>query len=115
VTNAGREETALQGFTVQPVVAIRHPLGRTAAQGQRQELDRGPVLANGKEMMLTSVLVADPDLIVRMPEDTLWPFLTTAAITVLMAGLLLRLWWPAAAEGAAILLCEIPLCALAWL
>jgi cytochrome c oxidase subunit 1/cytochrome c oxidase subunit I+III len=61
-------------------------------------------------MLLTSVLDAEPDLIVRMPDDTLWPFLATVAITVLLAGLLLHLWWLAAAGGAAVLLC-----ALGWL
>jgi heme/copper-type cytochrome/quinol oxidase subunit 1 len=96
-------------FAVQPVIASRHPLweDRLHEGSGRSSLDRGPVLDRGKEMLLTSVLDAEPDLIVRMPEDTLWPFLTTAAITVLLAGLLLHLWWLAAAGGAAILLCTL--------
>jgi cytochrome c oxidase subunit I len=96
-------------FAVQPVIASRHPLweDRLHEGSGKSSLDRGPVLADGKEMLLTSVLDAEPDLIVRMPDDTLWPFLTTVAITVLLAGLLLHLWLLAAAGGAAILLATL--------
>jgi cytochrome c oxidase subunit I len=94
-------------FAVIPIVASRHPLWEERLQEGtgRSSLDRGLVLDDGKETMLTTVLDAEPDIIAKMPEDSLWPLLTTAAMAVGFAGLLLHGWWTAGLAGAAILVC----------
>ncbi|MGQ9366395.1 cytochrome c oxidase subunit I [Azospirillum sp. ST 5-10] len=99
-------------FAVVPVVASRHPLWeeRLDEGTGRSSPWRGMVLDDGKEIVATSVLDAEPDVILKMPEDTPWPFVTTLAMTVGFAGLLLHGWWWAAGGGVATLLCL-----LAWL
>ncbi|SFP61169.1 Cytochrome C and Quinol oxidase polypeptide I [Tranquillimonas alkanivorans] len=99
-------------FATAPVLASRHPLweDRLPEGSGRSSLHHGPLLDDGKEAMLTTVLDAEPDLVVKMPDDTLWPFLTTVAMTVFFGALLLHLWtWAAAGLGA------ILLCMLGWL
>ena len=92
-------------FAVIPVIASRHPLWEDALDEtpSRSSLERGPILDEGKEALLTTVIDGEPDLIVKMPEDTLSPFLTTIAMSVFFTGLLLHAWWVAAAAGAALL------------
>ena len=99
-------------FAVQPVVASRHPLweDRLHEGTGVSSIDRGPELDRGKQIMLTSALDAEPDLIAQMPGDSLWPLLTTLGISVLMVGLLLHWWW-VAVGGAAI----VGICMLGWL
>jgi cytochrome c oxidase subunit 1/cytochrome c oxidase subunit I+III len=99
-------------FTVIPVVASRHPLweDRLDEGTGRSSIERGLVLDDGKEIIATTVPDAEPDLILKMPEDSPVPFLTTLAMTVGFAGLLLNWWSMAAIGGAATLLCLI-----AWL
>ena len=46
----------------------------------------------------------DPDLILKMPSDSLAPFLLTIAMAGLFVALLLRAWWLAAVAGSAVLL-----------
>jgi cytochrome c oxidase subunit 1/cytochrome c oxidase subunit I+III len=93
-------------FAVIPIVASRHPLWEDRLQegSGRSSIDRGLVLDEGKETIATTVLDAEPDVILPMPEDSPAPFLTTLAMTAGFAGLLLHWWWLAAAGGAATLL-----------
>jgi cytochrome c oxidase subunit I len=93
-------------FAVIPVVASRHPLweDRLHEGSRRSSIERGLVLDHGKETLATTVLDAEPDVILPMPEDSPSPFLTTIAMTAGFAGLLLHWWWLAAAGGAATLL-----------
>jgi cytochrome c oxidase subunit 1/cytochrome c oxidase subunit I+III len=92
-------------FAVIPVVASRHPLWEDRLQegSGRLSIERGLVLDHGKETLATTVLDAEPDVILPMPEDSPSPFLTTIAMTAGFAGLLLHWWWLAAAGGAATL------------
>tara|TARA_B100002003_G_C14123541_1_gene540433 strand:- start:65 stop:2044 length:1980 start_codon:yes stop_codon:yes gene_type:complete len=94
-------------FAVIPVVASRHPLWeeRLDEGDGRSSLHRGLVLDRGKEALLTTALDAEPELIVPMPQDTLWPFATTLALSVLFAGLLFAAWAWAAAGALATLAC----------
>ena len=62
------------------------------------------MLDEGKETIATTVLDAEPDVILPMPEDSPWPFLTTLAMTAGFAGLLLHWWWLALGGGVAMLL-----------
>jgi cytochrome c oxidase subunit I len=100
-------------FPVIPMIASRHPLweerlGET--QAGHSEIHRGPVLADGKEAMATSALDAQPDAILKMPEDSYAPFVVTLAMSVGFTGLLLQEWWVAGVGGAAVLAA-----ALVWL
>ena len=85
-------------FAVIPVIASRHPLweDRLEEGTGRSWLDRGLLLDQGKEALLTTVLDAEPDLIVKMPGDSLWPPLTTLALALGFSALLGH-WWGAAA------------------
>ena len=96
-------------FATSPVVASRLPLWEDQLEEGtgRSSLDHGPLLDDGKEAMLTTVLDAEPDLVVKMPEDNVWPFVTTVAMTVFFAALLFHLWYWAAVGFAAILVCML--------
>ncbi|WP_375263327.1 cytochrome c oxidase subunit I [Palleronia sp.] len=99
-------------FAVLPVIASRHPLweDRLDESNGRSSLDRGPILDDGKETLLTTALDAEPDMIAKMPEDSLWPFLTTVTMSVLFTALLLH-WWIAAGVSSVVIF----LCVLGWL
>ena len=81
-------------FAVIPTVASRHPLweDRLAESGERSVLDRGMVLDNGREALAVTPLDAEPELILKMPEDSVAPFLLTAAMSVMFVGLLVHAW-----------------------
>jgi cytochrome c oxidase subunit I+III len=99
-------------FAVLPTVGSRHPLWeeRLAEGTQRSVLDRGPVLADGRETFATTPLDAEPAGVMRMPEDSYAPVLLAAAIGVVAYGLLFSLLWLAAIGAAAAAACVI-----AWL
>ena len=82
-------------FAVVPTVASRHPLwedrlGR--ADIQRSVVGQGLVLAQGREALGTTPLDAEPNVILKMPADTLVPVCVALAMTVLTAGLILVNW-----------------------
>jgi hypothetical protein len=60
-------------------------------------------LDHGKEALATTVLDAQPDAILKMPEHSPAPFIVTLAISAFFVGLLLGLWWLAAAGAVATL------------
>lgn len=93
-------------FPVVPGVASRHPLweDRLHEGSGRSTVDYGLSLANGKEALATTVLDGEPDVILKMPEDSPMPFLATVAMGVGFSGLLLHWWWMAAGGGIAMLL-----------
>jgi cytochrome c oxidase subunit I len=82
-------------FPVIPTVASRDPLWeRRLDQGpDMSSIEQGPVLDHAKEAMLTTGLDADPQLILKMPDDSLAPFIFTLAMSLFFVGLLLRIWW----------------------
>ena len=89
-------------FAVIPTVASRHPLWEEALdhQGGRSVLHRGMALDQGREALAVSPLDGDPQLVLKMPEDTPVPFLLAVAVSVLFIGLLVHAWWLAALAGA---------------
>jgi cytochrome c oxidase subunit 1/cytochrome c oxidase subunit I+III len=99
-------------FAIIPAIASRHPLWEDRLQegSGRSSLDRGYVLDHGKETLGTTVLDALPDVILKMPGDSLWPFLTTVAMSGFFGALLIRNW-----IGTAIASAIIVVCVLAWL
>lgn len=91
-------------FAVIPTVASRHPLweDRLDEGMGRSVLDEGPVLTRGKEALGVSALDAEPDVIFKMPEDTIVPLLLTIAMTVGFTGLLFKSWPVVIAAGIAL-------------
>jgi cytochrome c oxidase subunit 1/cytochrome c oxidase subunit I+III len=89
-------------FAVIPTVASRHPLWEEALDhpGGRSVLHRGMALDQGREALAVSPLDSDPQLVLKMPEDTPVPFLVAVAVSMLFIGLLLHAWWLAAVAAA---------------
>jgi cytochrome c oxidase subunit I len=90
-------------FAVIPTVISRHPLweNRLNEAGVVSSIDRGMLLAEGKETIGTSALDAAPDMVLEMPEDTVAPLVLTLGTSVLFVGLLLK-HWSVVAAGAVI-------------
>jgi cytochrome c oxidase subunit I len=99
-------------FAVIPTVASRHPLweGRLGEEGVHSSIDRGMLLADGKETIATTALDAEPDMVMEMPEDSCTPFVLALGTAIIFVGLLLKLWDVACAGGVITILAL-----LAWL
>jgi heme/copper-type cytochrome/quinol oxidase subunit 1 len=82
-------------FVVLPTLATRTPLweARLDETPYRSNLGTGLPLDHGKEALATTTLDAQPEAVLRMPEDSLMPFLMALALTALFAGLIAKLWW----------------------
>jgi len=82
-------------FVVIPELASRMPLweSRLAEGSYRSQLGQGMPLDHGKETLGTTTLDAQPDGILRMPEDSIIPLLLAIALTAVFAGLIAQLWW----------------------
>jgi cytochrome c oxidase subunit 1/cytochrome c oxidase subunit I+III len=81
-------------FEVIPAVASRHPLWEkelSEAVGE-SSMKRGLRLDDGKEMLTTTALDAEPDAIVKVPEDSIAPLAVALAATMLCAGALVLSW-----------------------
>ena len=85
-------------FAVIPTVASQHPLweDRLPAEGAPSVIDQGLVLAKGREALGTTPLDAEPNVILKMPGDTLVPLFLALAMTVLTIGLAMVNWFIAA-------------------
>jgi cytochrome c oxidase subunit I+III len=99
-------------FAVLPTVGSRHPLweDRLDEGSARSVLDRGPVLADGRETFATTPLDAEPAAVMRMPEDSYAPALLAASLGAVAYGMLFSRLWLAALGAAA-----TAACAVAWL
>jgi len=82
-------------FAVIPVIASRHPLweDRLDETADRSTIDRGLVLDEGKETVGITVLDAEPDVILKMPGDTLLPLLAGLGMMVIFCGMLFISFW----------------------
>ncbi|MGP3696687.1 cytochrome c oxidase subunit I [Rhodobacter sp. NSM] len=99
-------------FATIPVVASRHPLweDRLDEGTGRSSLVHGPLLDRSKEALVTTSVDAEPQDIADLLWDSLWPFFTTLALSLLFTALLLRGWvW----AGAGVL--ALAACLLGWL
>ena len=77
-----------------PIVGSRHPLWEDRLpEGSGRTILDGPELDRGRDTFGTSPLDAQPDEILRMPEDTPWPFILAISILALCYGLLFSLGW----------------------
>jgi heme/copper-type cytochrome/quinol oxidase subunit 1 len=88
-------------FAVIPIVASREPLweDRLREQEDRSSLESGLVLDHGREVVATTPLDAEAEIILKMPGDTLLPLLLAVALVAVLAALLAQLWWVAGACG----------------
>jgi cytochrome c oxidase subunit 1/cytochrome c oxidase subunit I+III len=88
-------------FAVIPRIASRHPLweARLDEGGERSVLDRGYLLDNGKETLGVTPLDAQPDVILKMPADSLLPVAMAIALLVFFGGLLEHASWLAVIAG----------------
>ena len=92
-------------FAVIPIVQSRHPLWEDELGNgvARSTLNSGLYLDAGRETIATSLLDGEPDLILKMPGDSISPFVLTVAMSVFFTALLLRSWWLAGLAAAAML------------
>ena len=82
-------------FAVIPMVASRYPLWEDRLQEgpERSSVGEGLLLDKGRETIGTTVLDAEPDVILKMPGDSYSPLLLALSMTTLCVGLLLHSWW----------------------
>ena len=81
-------------FDVIPSVHSRYPLWESRLQGETlSDVERGMVLDHGKEMLATTALESEPDVVLKAPEDSLARFVLTLGMAVFFVGLLTHLWW----------------------
>jgi cytochrome c oxidase subunit I len=85
-------------FAVIPAVASRHPLWEERLEEGlgHSSIGRGLVLDHGKEVLATTPLDAEPDAILKMPEDSIAPLVAAIVLTGVFVGLFTQLWWLAA-------------------
>jgi cytochrome c oxidase subunit 1/cytochrome c oxidase subunit I+III len=92
-------------FVTLPSVASRHPLWEDRLEDHgpgRSSLARGMVLDRGRETIGVTMLDAEPDVILKMPEDSFAPLAMALAMSLLFAGLLVHAWWLAGIGGMAV-------------
>ncbi|MDA9522076.1 cytochrome C oxidase [Bradyrhizobium sp. CCBAU 11434] len=82
-------------FAVIPVIASRHPLweDRLDETAERSTIHGGLVLDQGKETVGITVLDAEPDVILKMPGDSLLPLQAALGMTATFCGMLLINYW----------------------
>ncbi|HZY51420.1 MAG TPA: cytochrome c oxidase subunit I [Devosia sp.] len=103
-------------FATIPQVASRHPLWEERLQESDERsvlgdaVHDGMVLDRGKETIGITPLDAEPNVVLKMPGDSLLPLLLTIGMTVLFFGLLALSPWMMALGG----LCEVVVL-VAWL
>ena len=84
-------------FVVIPTVASRHPLWEDRLQETegRSSVGVGAVLDADKETLGVSALDAVPDVIFKMPHDSIMPLLLALCLAGLFTGMLMLSWWVA--------------------
>jgi cytochrome c oxidase subunit 1/cytochrome c oxidase subunit I+III len=101
-------------FAVIPTVASRYPLWEGYMDDDEDTggstIHEGLLLDHGRETIGTTMLDAEPAVILKMPGDTYTPLLLALALTLLFVGLLAQAW---SAVGAGVLLTL--LATIAWL
>jgi cytochrome c oxidase subunit 1/cytochrome c oxidase subunit I+III len=77
-------------FVVIPTVASRHPLweDRLRESNERSSLNNGMALADGRETIATTPLDAEPDAILKMPDDTFAPLILALSLAGLFTAML---------------------------
>ncbi|WP_341632096.1 cytochrome c oxidase subunit I [Sphingomonas agri] len=94
-------------FAIIPLIASRHPLweNRLLEHGEpHSRLAEGYLLDEGKETLGVTPLDGEPDVILKMPGDSLLPVALSVALLPLFGGLLLELAWLAGVGAFAVLI-----------
>jgi cytochrome c oxidase subunit 1/cytochrome c oxidase subunit I+III len=89
-------------FTVIPTVGSRHPLWEDRLGEPKSHPHAGLVLEQGREAIGTDPLDAEPDIILKMPSDSLAPLMLALAATALFSGLVAHWWWLVALAALAV-------------
>jgi cytochrome c oxidase subunit 1/cytochrome c oxidase subunit I+III len=99
-------------FVVIPKVASRHPLweDRLGETGERSLLNRGWALDDGRETLATTSIDAEPDAILKMPEDSFAPLILAISLSGLFVAMLAQ-----SVGGGALALCVGFIAILTWL
>jgi len=82
-------------FAVIPTVASRYPLWEDEMdEGTgRSTVREGLLLDHGRETLGTTILDAEPAVILKMPGDTFTPLILALGLALLFVGLLVHAWW----------------------
>ncbi|HVJ77980.1 MAG TPA: cytochrome c oxidase subunit I [Hyphomicrobium sp.] len=99
-------------FVVIPKVASRHPLweDRLGETGERSLLNRGWALDDGRETLATTSIDAEPDAILKMPEDSFAPLILAISLSGLFVAMLAQ-----SVGGGVLALCVGFIAMLTWL
>jgi cytochrome c oxidase subunit 1/cytochrome c oxidase subunit I+III len=99
-------------FVVIPKVASRHPLweDRLGETGERSLLNRGWALDDGRETLATTSIDAEPDAILKMPEDSFAPLILAISLSGLFVAMLAQ-----TVGGGVLALCVGFIAMLTWL
>ncbi|NEX61010.1 cytochrome c oxidase subunit I [Noviherbaspirillum sp. 17J57-3] len=86
-------------FVCIPELVSRHPLWEDRLQESeaRSSLHQGMLLDHGRETIGTTALDSEAEVILKMPGDSVLPFLCTLALSWLFVAALLHQWWLAGA------------------
>lgn len=93
-------------FAVLPQVSSRLPLWETRLNEAPtlSSITTGLPLNHGKESLAITPVEGEPDLIVKVPEDSLTPFLLNLGMALGFTGALLHWWWMCGLGGVVIAL-----------
>ncbi len=87
-------------FEVLPEVHSRNPLWDERKARSKTEQERSPILMRNdptdpskRETLGSSLVEAEPEVILHMPEDSTVPFWLSLALAVIFIGVLVSLWW----------------------
>ena len=88
-------------FEVLPEVHSRNPLWEEADPRSKEEkesraaflMQNDPTDPSKRETLSTSVIEAEPEAILRMPEESLVPFWLAVSLALIFIGSLLSAWW----------------------
>jgi cytochrome c oxidase subunit 1/cytochrome c oxidase subunit I+III len=92
-------------FVVIPTVASRHPLWEDQLRESegRSHVYRGYELSEAHETIGSTTVDAIPEIILRMPGESLAPLFLAICMAAVFTALLLHFWWGVGAAGLGIL------------
>lgn len=99
-------------FAVIPIVASRHPLWEDILQetDERSSINSGLALDHGRETIATTTIDAEPDAILKMPDDSYAPLFLALGLSALFVSMLAQ-----SLAGGAFSIVAILLSILLWL